>query len=53
MIFFFSAKDMGKEEGRDKSVLHKAVLPFLMAGFNVLTIDLRNHGMYLVNYILA
>jgi len=36
--------NMGKVEGRDKSVLHKAVLPFLMTGYNVMAIDLRNHG---------
>jgi hypothetical protein len=35
---------MGYLDGTQKGVLHKAVVPFTMAGFNVLTIDLRNHG---------
>jgi len=36
---------MGYLDNDQKGVLHKGVVPFLMAGFNVLTIDLRNHGM--------
>jgi len=36
--------NMGYLDADQKGVLHKGVVPFIMAGFNVLTIDLRNHG---------
>lgn len=35
---------MGYLDKNQKGILHKAVLPFTMAGYNVLAIDLRNHG---------
>lgn len=36
--------NMGYLDGFQRGIIHKAVLPFTMAGFNVLAIDLRNHG---------
>lgn len=35
---------MAREIGQDISVLEKAVIPLWNAGFNVLALDLRNHG---------
>lgn len=35
---------MGRIIGADMSLLHKAILPLWNAGYNILAIDLRNHG---------